>query len=204
VKTGAMKIRSMKQNIVVILVQVIAFGLVVFFYLFFLGGSIYEAAVFPRVPQKVTLAQAVEMDLKNKPDFLVFDKVLYVSIADAVWECASVKQSGYSTLFSDKRRTDAVFTDASKTAVVFIQVDGFYNCQQLKENEISGELQRVDGRPIEYQSDTIGTTTIGENSKILTYRFCTHCNPFYAVSLPIVFVLIPLVIWGIYEYWKRR
>lgn len=173
-------------------------------YLFFLTGSVYEAVVFPQFPQEVTLARAVELDLKNKPDFLPFDKTLYVSITDAVWECASVKQTGYKTIFSDKRRTDAVFTDAQKTAVVFIQLDGFFDCEYLKAYRPLGELQYLDSRPIIYQSDTTGKTTLDVNSDILVYRFCTHCTPSNAVLVSASFVLFPLFIWGYYQYKKHH
>ncbi len=150
----------MKQSIVGKIILYTILGLFGFFYLILLSGSIYEAVVFPRSPQKVTLAQAVEMDLQNKPEFLFFDKARYVSITDSIWECASVKQAGFDTPYSDKRHTDAVFTDSKKSAVVFVQVNGFFSCQDLQENEISGELQRFDNRPVAYQSDTTGTTTI--------------------------------------------
>jgi hypothetical protein len=170
-------------------------------YLVFLAGSIYEAIVFPQSPQKVTLAQAVEMDLQNKPAFLVFDKALYVSITDAIWECASVKQTGYKVL-SDRRYTDAVFSDAKKTAVVFVQVDGFHSCQDLKENEIPGVLKRLYTRPVEYQSDTNGTTVIDENSEVLIFGFCTHCTPSAAVGVTITCLLSPFIMWGIFERWK--
>jgi len=171
--------------------------------LFFLAGGIYEAVVYPRTPQKATLAQAVEMDLDDKPAFWGFDEARYVSITDAVWECASVKQSGYSSIFSDKRRTDAVFTDAEKTSVVFIQVDGFYDCEDLKGYQPLGELQRLDTRPIEYQSDTTGKTVIGEDSEVLVYWFCTHCSPSNAVWVPICLVFFPVFIWGYAKYRKR-
>ncbi|PKO15708.1 MAG: hypothetical protein CVU39_09295 [Chloroflexi bacterium HGW-Chloroflexi-10] len=194
----------MKQNIVVKLVLVVALCLAGILYLIFLLGSTFEAVVFPQSPQKVTLAQAVEMDLQNKPAFLVFDQALYISITDAMWECASVKQTGYKVL-SDRRYTDAVFTDAKKTAVVFVQVNGFYSCQDLKENEISGELHRlhIDTRPVEYQSDTNGITIIDEDSQVLAYRFCTHCTPSAAGFIPIFWLLIPFIIWRLSEHWKK-
>jgi hypothetical protein len=69
---------EMKPNSATKSVLVLFSGVAELLYLFFLGGSIYEAVVFPRAPQKVTLAQAVEMDLQNQPAFLVFDQTLYV------------------------------------------------------------------------------------------------------------------------------
>jgi hypothetical protein len=191
----------MKQNIIVKLVLFVILCLAGISYLVFLAGSISEAIVFPQSPQKVTLAQAVEMDLQNKPAFLVFDKALYVSITDAIWECASVKQTGYKVL-SDRRYTDAVFSDAKKTAVVFVQVDGFHSCQDLKENEIPGVLKRLYTRPVEYQSDTNGTTVIDENSEVLIFGFCTHCTPSAAVGVTITCLLSPFIMWGIFERWK--
>jgi len=170
-------------------------------YLGILTGSIYEAVVFPRSPQKVTLARAVEMDLLNEPAFLVFDQALYVSITDAAWECASVKQSGYKVL-RERRSTDAVFSDASKTAVVFYQRDGFHSCEDLKASEIVGVLQRVYTRPVEYQSDASGRVVIGKDADALVYGFCTHCTPDGAVGIPIVGALLPFALWFMIKRWK--
>lgn len=170
-------------------------------YLGILAGSIYEAVVFPRSPQKVTLARAVEMDLQNEPAFLVFDQALYVSITDAVWECASVKQTGYKTL-RDRRSTEAVFSDASKTAVIFYQRDGFHSCEDLKANEIVGVLQRVYTRPVEYQSDAEGRVVITEDAGALVYGFCTHCTPGETAGIPIVEALLPFALWFMIKRWK--
>lgn len=191
----------MQKNLFVKLVRFVVFCLIGIFYLVFLVGSLYEAVVFPQTPQKVTLAHAVNLDLHNQPAFLVFDETLYVSITDAIWECASVKQTGYQGL-SDRRYTDAVFTDAQKTAVVWVQVNGFYSCEDLKAKEISGELQRNKQRPIKYQSDSTGTTLIDADSEVLTYYFCTHCTPSAAVGVTIVGLLAPFVIKAIFERWK--
>jgi hypothetical protein len=190
-----------------ILVKILLFAVLTpmaLFYLVLLVGSTYEAIVFPQFPQKVTLAQAVEMDLKNEPAFLFFEKSLYLSITDAVWECASIKQQGKLTEESDSRNTDAVFTDTKKTALVFVEVEGHYNCQELQEKEIAGELQHVTQRPVEYQSDASGLVTIDEDSEITTLSLCTHCTPSEARLYPIFFLLFPFVMWGILEFGKRQ
>jgi len=202
------RISIMKTNLVGIrtilkLIKAILLALIGISYLFFLTGSIYEAFVFPRTPQKVTLAQAVKVDLINTPDFLVFDQALYVSITDAVWQCASVRQSGYSSIFIDKRRTDAQFTDAEKTAVVFIQLRGFYDCQELKEIEILGELDQVFSRPVEFQSDPGGTTIIAEDSDVLVY-WIRNRTPLDAMLQAIFMAGFPLLVWGYYQSRKNR
>ncbi len=191
-----------RQNTMGKFIRIIVFGLIGISYLFFLAGFIYEAVTYPRVPQRVTLAQAVEMDQKNTPDFLVFDKALYVTITDSVWQCASIKQSGYKTISSDKRRTDAVFTDKKRTAVVFIQLFGFYSCPDLKVAEISGELDQVYTRPVKFLSDTTGTTVIDHDSGMLVYRFRVF-KPLDAVLNLIFFIGFALFVWGFVRYRRR-
>lgn len=193
----------MKRSFAVNLVLAILGGLIGIFYLLFLAKGIYAAVVFPREPQRVTLARAVMLDLARKPDAWIYDKALYVSITDAVWECSSVRQSGYASIFRDRRRTDAVFTDAGKSAVVFIQVNGFYSCKDLENYEPLGELQRLDERPITYQSDASGKTSIDENSGVRAYFFCIHCTPSEAILMPICSVLLPLFVWAYYKYGRR-
>ena len=107
----------MKQNIVGKTVLVLILGLVGILYLLLFGGSLYEAVVFPQSPQRITLAQAVEMDRQNKPEFLFFDTALYVSITDPIWECASVKQ--VDTPRNRDDHTDGVFSNANNDAFVW-------------------------------------------------------------------------------------
>ena len=168
-------------------------------YLAALAGSLYEAVTFPRTPQHVTLAQAVQRQAANRPDFWVFDRTQYVAIRDAVWECASLRQSGYRSLFSDKRRTEAVFTDAQKTAVVFVGVKGFFNCQELGEMTIAGELQRLDERPIQYLSDA-GPVVIQDRSQ-RAYRLSVR-GPGEAAAVPVILALLPAAAWALVRRWK--
>lgn len=172
-------------------------------YLFFLAGSVYEALVFPGTPAEVTLSQAVKADLTNQPDFLVFDQALYVSITDAVWDCTSLKPSGYSTIFSDKRRTDAQFTDVKKTALVYVQVNGFYNCQQLQEYKLAGELQRVASPPDTGPKNIPGTSASLENPALI-YNFCTQCTPSNAVFISIFLIGLPIIVWLYFQSRRNR
>ena len=192
----------MKQNIVVKTVLVIISGLIGILYLVLLGGSTYEAVVFPQSPQKITLAQAVEMDRQNKPEFLFFDKALYVSITDAMWECASVKQVDARRNRDD--HTDGVFSNANKDALVFVQIHGLYTCQELEQMEVAGKLQRFTKRPVEYKSDTNGIVVISEGSEDITFELCTRCTPSEARLYPAFFLLFPFVMWGIFEFGKRQ
>ena len=168
-------------------------------YMAALAGSLYEAVTFPRTPQPVPLAVAVQRQAANRPDFWVFDRTQYVSINDAVWECASLRQSGYRSLFSDKRRTEAVFTDAHQTAVVFVGVKGFFNCQELSEMTIAGELQRLDERPIQYVSSA-GPVVIQDRSQP-AYRLSVR-GPGEAAAVPVMLALLPAAAWALVRRWK--
>jgi hypothetical protein len=188
----------MKQNIVLKIVLIMVAGLAAIFYLILLGGSTYEAVVFPQSPQNVTLTQAVEMELQNKPEFLFFDKALYVSITDAVWECASVKQvDAYNNI---DEHTEAVFSNGNKDALVFVRIEGLYTCRELQEMEIAGKLQRFTERPVQYESDTDGTVTLDEASETITLELITHGTPSEARLYPIFFLGLPFVIWGMFVY----
>jgi len=166
-----------------------------------LVGSIYEAIIFPKMPEKVTLEQAIELDATNKPSFLFFGKSLYVVITDAKWECASVKQKiGHKYNYF----TDGVFTNSNKSAVVFVQIDGFYSCEELQKKEVAGELQHATRRPIEYESDENGKIIIDDKSEVITLSLCTQCTPSQAVFYPVFFFLFPFMMWGIFEIAKRE
>lgn len=181
---------------------VLAIGLAAL-YLFFFVGSLYEALRFPRAPQAVTLVQAVSMARQNEPDFLVFDQTQYITITDAVWECASIRQTGYQTIFRDRRWTDAVFTDAQRTAIVFARVHGFYSCDELRAYHLMGELQPVDdGRPVQYQSDTAGMVQISAESGAIF--FFSIRSPTDATFLPIGCALLPLVVWAVVQSQKKN
>src|SRR5262245_11569291 len=138
----------MKSNIAVKALLFVMLSLPAGFYLVLLGGSIYEAVVFSQLRYRGTLAQAVEMDLNNKPGFLFFETALFVAITDASWKCASVKQ--VDAFQSRNDHTDGVFTDPSDSALVFVQIEGLYSCQELQSMEIAGKLQRFTNRPVEY------------------------------------------------------
>ncbi|MCA1953904.1 MAG: hypothetical protein LDL12_02020 [Anaerolinea sp.] len=141
--------------------------------------------------------------LQNEPDFLVFDQVQYITITDAVWECNSIRQTGYQTLFRDQRWTDAVFTDAQRTAIVFVRVHGFYNCDDLRAYRLMGELQPVDdGRPIQYLSDTAGLVQIPAES--VAVFFFSIRSPGDAAWVPIGCALLPLLAWTVVQFQKRR
>ena len=192
----------MRNNIFIKVVLFVVLGFFGLGYLVLLVGSIYEAVVFPQTPEKVTLDQAIELDTTNKPTFLFFGKSLYVIITDAKWECASVKQ--VDAVKNKNDHTDGVFTNANKSAVVFVQVHGLYSCQELQKKEVAGELQRFTRRPVEYQSDENGLITIDEKSEILTLSLCTHCTPFEASFYPVVFFLFPFIMWAIFKYGNRQ
>ena len=192
----------MKSNIVVKTILFIILTLLGVLYLVLLGGSIYEAVVFPQSPHKVTLSKAVEMDLNNKPEFLFFEKALFVDITDASWKCASVKQ--VDAFRNRKDHTDGVFTNSSESALVFVQIEGLYSCQELQKMEIAGKLQKFTNRPVEYQSDTNKKVVIDENSNIITFELCTHCTPSEARFYPLYFLGFPFVMWLIFEFGKRQ
>lgn len=192
----------MRNNIFIKVVLFVVLGFFGLGYLVLLVGSIYEAVVFPQTPEKVTLDQAIELDTTNKPTFLFFGKSLYVIITDAKWECASVKQ--VDAVKNKNDHTDGVFTNANKSAVVFVQVHGLYSCQELQKKEVAGELQRFTRRPVEYHSDENGLITIDEKSEILTLSLCTHCTPFEASFYPVVFFLFPFIMWAIFKYGNRQ
>lgn len=189
--------RPQKPNIFFRILPFIILSLCGVSYLTLVIGSTYEAAVFPHSPQRVTLAQAVELYSQHKPVFLIFEKSLYVSVTDAVWECASLKQQGHRTLWSDKRHTDVIFTDAQETAVVFVELEGFHTCRELQGKEVAGELQSFTRRPFEYQSDTKGLVTIDKDSTVRMLSLCTHCTASEAWLYPVFFFLLPFVMWGI-------
>ncbi len=192
----------MRNNIFIKVVLFVVLGFLGLGYLVLLVGSIYEAVVFPQTPEKVTLDQAIELDTTNKPTFLFFGKSLYVIITDAKWECASVKQ--VDAVKNKNDHTDGVFTNANKSAVVFVQIHGLYSCQELQKKEVTGELQHFTRRPVEYQSDENGLITIDEKSEILTLSLCTHCTPFEASFYPVVFFLFPFIMWAIFKYGNRQ
>lgn len=173
-------------------------------YLLFLAASIYYAVVFPRTPQKVTLARAVAMEQNIPPASWFLNKILYISITDAVWDCSSVRQSGYKSIFSNRQRTDALFTDPAATALVLMQADGHFNCQDLQHYEPVGVLQPIDARPVEYQNGANEITIIAAGSDLLIYRLCTHCTRSNALLLPITTVLFPLLVWGYYRHETKR
>lgn len=190
----------MKQNIVVKLVFLILLSLLGFFYLLLLGGSIYEAVVFPQSPQKVTLSQVIAMDSQNKSAFLFFRKAQYVSITDAIWECASVKQVDAPRYRVD--HTEGVFSNANTDTFVFVQINGLYTCQELQNMDVAGKLERSTKRPVEYESDTNGSVIKGEDSEAITFELCTHCTPPEARVFPLFFFLIPFAMGGIFAYGK--
>jgi len=194
--------RVMKNNILVKIILVVILSLLGLGYLVMFVGSVYEAIVFPQAPEKVTLEQAIELDATNKPTFLFFEKSLYVIITDAKWECASVKQ--VDARGTKKDHTDGVFTNASRSAVVFVQLQGLYSCQELQQKEVAGELQHFTRRPVEYQSDENGLITIDDKSEISTLSLCTHCTPFEASFYPVVFFLFPFIMWAIFKYGNRQ
>jgi len=190
----------MKQNIVVKIVFAILFGLLGFSYLLLLGGTLYEAVVFPQFPQKATLSQAIVMDSQNKPVFLFFRKANYVSITDAIWDCASVKQVDAPGNKVD--HTDGVFSNANMDAFVFVQLKGSYTCQELQKMDIAGKLERMTKRPVAYESDINGSVILGEQSEAITLELCTHCTPLEARLFPLLFFFIPFPMWGIFVYGK--
>lgn len=192
----------MEQNIIGKVVLVLTLSLAGVLYLLILGGSIYEAIVFPQSPQRITLAHAVELDRQNESEFSFFDKALYVSITDAKWECASVKQ--VDTPRNRDDHTDGVFSNVNKDAFVFVQIHGLYSCQDLQEMEVAGKLQRFTKRPVEYESDTSGIVVIDESSSSITFELCTHCTPAEARFYPLWFFLFPFIMWGIFAYGKRQ
>jgi len=165
-----------------------------------LVGSIYQLIVYPDQPARVTLAEAVEMDANNKPVFLFVENSLYLTVTDAAWECASVTQAGYR----DKKHTDGVFTDKNNTAIVFVQIQGYYTCQELQSMEIAGELQSFVRRPVEYQSDNHGPVTIDENSDLITLSLCTHCDRFESLFGVVFFLAFPFIMWGIFYFNKLQ
>jgi hypothetical protein len=190
----------MKQNSVARFVFAIFLSLLGISYLVFLGGSIYEAIVFPPSPQKVTLAQAIVMDSENKPAFLFFRKALYISITDAIWECASVTQEDAPP--NTVEHTHGVLLNANKDAYVFVEINGLYTCQDLQNMQVTGKLQRMTERPVEYQSDAHGLVIIDEDSEAITFELCTHCTPAEARIFPLFFFIVPFAMGGIFAYGK--
>lgn len=188
----------MKQNIVIKIVLIMVAGLAAVSYLIFLGGSIYEAFVFPQSPRTVTLAQAVELDLQNKPAFLFFHKPLYVAITDAVWECASVKH--VDTFRNADDHTNAVFSNGNRDALVFARVQGLYTCQELQGMNVAGKMQRLSKPPVEYENDTDGIVAIDQASDAATFELVTHASAWEARLYPIFFVGLPFVLWGMFVY----
>lgn len=190
----------MKANIVVKKLFVVFLILLGCSYLILLASSTYEAVVYPTSPPKMTLSQALLMESQNKPAFLFFRKPFYVSITDARWECASIKQVDEPLNRVD--HTEGVFSNTSSDALVFVQLNGLHTCEQLQNTHVTGKLERFTRRPVAYESDANGSVRIGKDSEAITLELCTRCTASEARLFSIFFVLIPFPMWGLFVYGK--
>lgn len=188
----------MKHNIAVKVLLFILVSLLGLSYFVFLGGSLYEAVVFPASPQKITLSQAMAMDSQTEPVFLFFRKAIYVSITDAIWNCASVQQVDAPAYRVD--HTEGIFSNANMDAFVFVQINGLYTCQELQQMEVAGRLERFTQGPVNSETAMNGSAIIGANPKAVTFELCTHCTAVEARIFPLFFFLIPFAMGGIFAY----
>jgi hypothetical protein len=190
----------MKPNIAIKIPLIILVSLLGLSYFVLLGGSIYEAIVFPASPQKVTLSQAMTIDSQNEPVFLFFRKALYVSITDAIWDCASVQQVDAPAYRVD--HTEGAFSNANMDAIVLVQINGLYTCNELRHMQLAGKLERLTEGPVYSKTAMNELAIIGKNPDAITFELCTHCTPAEARIFPLLFFLIPFAMGGIYAYGK--
>lgn len=168
---------------------VLIFGLVFGGFFGFLTGLFFiELQDMPEEPVEFSLSEQAEK---------ITDERIWVKIVDGVWHCDQVYYFGDD--YDDDM--EVILTNSSETAVVVVSYSSPMDCSEIMENEMTGELSRMNEIRYEKSLEKFdGFRDFPQAGEF--FAMCGFCGRGNSEGLVIIFGVLALASFSLYPIVK--